>query len=71
MKAPLEEADLEENKDITVRARYGEREGILIKTIVQEFELQFTESSYKPILLFIIVAILLLMLVKQRKKRKV
>ncbi|MDP3698490.1 MAG: hypothetical protein Q8R47_02790 [Nanoarchaeota archaeon] len=70
IKVSLEAADFEENKDITVRARYGEREGILIKTIVQEFELQFTESSYKPLLLLVIIAILLLMLLKRRKKRK-
>ncbi len=69
VKAPLEEADFEHNKLITVRARYGEREGILLKTLVREFELKFTESRYKPLLLVAIVIILVLML-KYRKKRR-
>ena len=71
IKADLEEADFEDNKVITVRARYGEREGILIKTLVREFELQFTESQYKPILLVVVVIILALMLLKLRKKRRI
>lgn len=70
IKARLEEADFEDNSMITVRARYGQREGILIKTIVQEFKLQFTESPYKPILLILIIGVVVLMLLKQRKKRK-
>ena len=69
IEAPLEEADFENNQLITVRARYGEREGILLKTLVQKFELKFTESRYKPLLLLAVVIILVLML-KYRKKRK-
>ena len=70
VEAALEEADFENNKLITVRARYGEREGILLKTLVREFELKFTESRYKPLLLLAVVIILAVML-KYRKKRKI
>ena len=69
VKAALEEADFENNQLITVRARYGEREGILLKTLLREFELKFTESRYKPLLLLAVLIILVVML-KYRKKRK-
>jgi len=71
VEAPLEEADLKNNQKITVRARYGEQEGILIKALVKEFELEFTESSYKPLILLAMAILILLMLLKQRKKRKI
>ncbi len=71
IKASLEETDFENNKMLTVRAHYGEREGILIKTLVKEFELQFTESQYQPLILLAVVIILVSMLIKLRKKRKI
>src|SRR3989344_1475903 len=70
--ADLEKSDLEQNRKITVRARYGERQGILVKAVIKEFDLRVAENPYKPFLLvgLIILFLLLLLKIKQRKKRK-
>ncbi len=70
VKAILEPEDFDKNSIFAVRARYGQREGILVKTVIKEFELKFTENSYKPLMFLIIVVILLFMLLKHRKKKK-
>ena len=70
IKADLEEADYNDNSRVKVRARYGEQQGILIKVLEKEFPLNFTERSYKPVILLIIIFIILWLIIQKRKLGK-
>lgn len=70
IKAVLEDVDIEDNPAVTARIRYGEREGILLKSITQEFDFAFKKFNYKLLVLVVIILIIIKLMLSIRKKRQ-
>ncbi len=70
IKAQLEEVDIEDNPTVKVHAKYGFRKDVLIKSLIQEFDLVIKSIDYKPILIIAVILIILWQLLAIRKKRR-
>ncbi len=70
IKAQLEEIDIEDNPAVKVHVKYGSRKDVLIKSLIQKFDLTIKSIDYKPILIIGLVLIILWQLLSIRKKRK-
>lgn len=74
--APLEEIDYEDNEIIRVKARFGQREDALIKSIEQEFPLKFSAfgldwikiGMYAGAALLIIIILLVIIRIAKRPR---
>ncbi len=66
----LSEADVEDNQEITVRARYGERELALIKEKRAEFAYQETSGDYLFYALIAVAIVLILLIIRRRRKEE-
>ena len=59
IKAALESEDFEDNELVKVRVYYGEREDSLVKTIEDNFKIEFVKADY---ILYVLVVLLVLLL---------
>ncbi len=70
IKVQLEEIDIEDNRKVKVHAKYGSRKDVLIKSLLQEFDLAIKSIDYKPIVAIAIIIIILWQFFAIKKKRK-
>ncbi len=64
----LADEDIEANKVIHVKVKYGEREDALVKSVVADFELKFAKGDYLFYILLAVIVILLILLFRKRKR---
>ena len=64
--ADLTDEDIEDNKEVTIEVRYGQRKDSLVKTIKGTYEVKEARGNYIYYILIIVIVILLLLILKKK-----
>jgi hypothetical protein len=66
----MTDADIEENPEITVRARFGERELALIKQATATFEFKERSADYVTYALIALIIILIALIIRKKRQER-
>ena len=71
IKQRMDEVDMLDNEEVTVKIFYGEREDFLVKSLTEQHELRFTSSSNMKMYVAVgVVVIIVLLFFFKKKKNK-
>ncbi len=71
IRAELEDVDFKDNPRVTLKVRFGKREGILINSLTQEFEFKVKSFDYWLISTAVVAFVLLLLIVLLLTRNKI
>ncbi len=70
VKIELDEIDIADNPDFTIKIKYGERPEALLKSFTKKLDLVVKDFNVKLVVLVALLAIVLFLLVKKKKRRR-